>query len=679
MKETTNHGIGRSIDPKTIVIDKLSGKSNSESHEEAALRWFEFGLNVIPIVSGAKATVVKWDPWLQDLSKAKIANHWSRNPSHDLGFIVGDEIIVFDADSPKSIAALSALEQKFGIESNFVVKTSKGEHHYYRRGKDTLAKSDSHSTKNFPERLDVKTGRAMVVLPPSAGKEAKVATAANVRAFSEVGQEFIDAVSRHNGRSPLRPEVMTPDSRAILRVNWESTSQATAWLKALLNHLDPSIGRDDWLRVLMAISHETGGSEEGLALADTWSRNGNNYDGRESVENEWRTFDPDPPKPVTIGTIIWMVEKNGGDWIAICDSVEPQFEACDTEVINQNHEVVDSKRSGNPLLRFSLLDYVDELKKAAVEAVPVLGQVALMGQATIWYAAPNTGKTLIALNLLTQAIKLKRVDPSSVYYINVDDSSTGLADKAVIAKEYGFHMVADGYKEFSVSKFLGYIREMIEENQARGIVIILDTIKKFVDLMKKSEVSGFTKVVRSFVQMGGTMIALAHVNKRAGEDGKPIYAGTSDLRDDFDCAYTLAPVASQPESREKVVEFENTKRRGNSVLSTSYCYSTESTIAYSELVASVRPFNEKLLVPLKQAEAIKTDADVINAIEESIRGGIDKKMELKAAVAKRAGISINSALKIIEKYTGEDPTLHRWKFSVGAHGAHRFVLLESAP
>lgn len=83
------------------------------------------------------------------------------------------------------------------------------------------------------------------------------------------------------------------------------------------------------------------------------------------------------------------------------------------------------------------------------------------------------------------------------------------------------------------------------------------------------------------------------------------------------------------------------------------------------------------LIPLKRAEEVATDAEVITAIENCIKDGINKKMELAVEAGKRAGTSKPSTLKVIEKYTGSDPAFHRWFFAVGAHGAKVYALLAS--
>ncbi|MGR8998214.1 MAG: bifunctional DNA primase/polymerase [Gammaproteobacteria bacterium] len=89
-------------------------------------------------------------------NKNKI-NHWLKHPNQEISFIVGDEIIVFDTDSPEAIASLAQIEKAFDLTPNLVVKTTKGVHHYFRPAKGTFAKSDSHRSGKFPDRINGKT------------------------------------------------------------------------------------------------------------------------------------------------------------------------------------------------------------------------------------------------------------------------------------------------------------------------------------------------------------------------------------------------------------------------------------------------------------------------------------------------------------------------------------------
>lgn len=653
-----------------IACDKIA------SYRAAAFTWYGFGFTVMPIVPCTKKTSVKWDPWLECLSPEKINNHWTQNPNHELGFIVGDGIIVFDADSPSSIAALAEIEKAFNVTPNLISKTSKGEHHYFKRAADTHAKSDSHSTENHPERIDVKTGRALVVLPPSTGKSIAMLEAENASELTEVGQDFIDAVFRHNGRvAPLAPKVAPSP-----RIRLEPQSQAISRLNDLLDHIDPDCGYDDWIHTLMAIFQETDGSDDGLELADAWSSKGTKYEGHKTISDKWQSFKPDLERPVTIATLIKMAEANGFDQEKNFGAAEPQFERCEYAIVKPDTPSPEAPlKAENPLDKYSLRGKSGEIEKQAIEAVPVLGQIALRGQATVLYAAPNTGKTLITLNLLVDAIQNSRVNPSMVYYLNMDDTSSGVVEKLRIAEEYGFHMLAEGHRDFSANQFLGHIAEMVEQDQAHGVVIILDTLKKFVNLMDKAKSSSFTKVVRQFVMKGGTLVALAHTNKMPGQNGKPVYGGTSDIMDDFDCAYTLAPITPKAGSSEKVVEFENKKRRGNVVPNAAYSYSIQSGTPYTDILLSVQPVDEIQLEPMKQAEQLASDAEVINTVIACIVEGINTKMNLVDGVAKRAGVSKKSALQIIDKYTGDDPAKYMWTYSVHARGAKVYALLDRTP
>ena len=197
--------------------------------------------------------------------------------------------------------------------------------------------------------------------------------------------------------------------------------------------------------------------------------------------------------------------------------------------------------------------------------------------------------------------------------------------------------------------------------------------------MDKTKSSRFTKVMRRFVLKGGTVIALAHTNKNPGRDGKPVYGGTSDIIDDTDCVYILNSLSPQPVAGEKVVELNNIKRRGNVAQHVAYKYSTEPGITYGEILASVEPVDEMQLGPLKQAAQLMSDKELIGIAVSCINAGVNTKMKLADAVAVRAGISKRLAIQIIEKYTGGDPAVHRWQFSVSERGAKVFAVINATP
>ncbi|MEI6746846.1 MAG: hypothetical protein WCL34_12860, partial [Methylococcaceae bacterium] len=216
-----------------------------------------------------------------------------------------------------------------------------------------------------------------------------------------------------------------------------------------------------------------------------------------------------------------------------------------------------------PLVENLINDSLDEMRAQMLADVFVLDGIALLGQLTTIYAKPNAGKTLTTLYMLKESIKAGRIKGEDVFYVNADDSGNGLTTKGAIAVQYGFGMLAPGYENFKSEDFVNKLKKSIIDDTARGKIIILDTLKKFTDLMHKTKGSEFMKVAREFTLKGGTIIMLAHANKNRGMDGKIVAGGTSDVGDDADCVYLLDEVSKTATT--KTVLFENVKRRGNNV------------------------------------------------------------------------------------------------------------------
>ena len=77
-------------------------------------------------------------------------------------------------------------------------------------------------------------------------------------------------------------------------------------IAAYLSDLDPSMGRDGWVRVGMAIHHETDG--EGFDLWDEWSAGGQQYPGTDALQTQWSSFDRRDPtsRQITMRSVLKM-------------------------------------------------------------------------------------------------------------------------------------------------------------------------------------------------------------------------------------------------------------------------------------------------------------------------------------------------------------------------------------
>jgi|TARA_A100001518_G_C1225622_1_gene73887 hypothetical protein len=303
----------------------------------------------------------------------------------------------------------------------------------------------------------------------------------------------------------------------------------------------------------------------------------------------------------------------------------------------------------------------------------LLGRFVLSGQATVIYAPPNSGKTLLTLHLLDEAVLASNLSPARCYYVNADDSPEGVHTKRSILADTGLHMLVPGLQSFEAAKLLEAMDQIIVEDDCEGVFVIVDTLKKFVDLMDKKQAASFGDLVRKFVLKGGTFLALAHTRKNEGADGQLVYGGTSDIVEDFDAACLLVPLPDRTSRGEKTVQFQFRKRRGRNVEEV-YAFDDDPDLTYDVRLASVRRIYEEELIERVASQQHRSDAELISAIEAAIKGGEVQKMALVRAVSKKTAASRASVMAVLERYTGEDPGNHLWDFTVQARGAKVFHL-----
>lgn len=443
-------------------------------------------------------------------------------------------------------------------------------------------------------------------------------------------------------------------------------------LAAITQNIDPvDLDSTGVHVVLSALVNETHGQPCGLNIANNWLRDYDEIYSGDHIAELWSAIQAEPDRDSTFDTLQHIARQYPVRKVASDSSLS-------------NHEVpipdLPTPRSSAEQIeldKYVLNGKLADIEEAAIGPTPIYGNLALMGQATIFYAAPNTGKTLLSLAFTIEGIKAGLIDPARLYYINNDDSTTGLAEKLRIAEEYGFKMLAEAYEGFDANMLLSILTNMIDNNQASGVVVVLDTATKVVNVLDAAKTRMFTKVIRKFVLKGGTLIALGHANKSPGADGKPVYRGTTDILNDFDCVYVVYELRS--DCHEKIVVFENKKMRGNVARTVAYRYTTESGISYNELLASVSFVDQDKVAAVQREEETSSDAEVIGVAEACITSGTNTKMLLADAIAKRAGISKRRAIKVIERYTGTDPSLHHWQFAVKERGAKVFEILDRSP
>lgn len=332
----------------------------------------------------------------------------------------------------------------------------------------------------------------------------------------------------------------------------------------------------------------------------------------------------------------------------------------------------------NPFKRYSLLGQSSKLAAYVTDVAPLFGPFFMSGQANMLYAGPGTGKTLLTTKFIDDAVASGRIDGSKIIYVNADDNSSGLLVKNGIFENLGVNMLAPGHNGMKADKVADLLLEAIKTGNAKGYVVIIDTLKKCVDLMNKQQSAQFGKICREFVALGGTIIALGHTTKRPNADGTPIYQGTTDILEDFDAVYVGQPLNSAKANRAiKGVMFKRLKSRADSPETVCYAFSTEEGISYEAKLASVTFIDgddmDDYVLDLEKT----SDPEIMDALVALIsEGQAQGKMALARAAASSRNVSIKAAIEVLERYTGTTPREHLWTFHKGERGVQIYTLIE---
>lgn len=304
---------------------------------------------------------------------------------------------------------------------------------------------------------------------------------------------------------------------------------------------------------------------------------------------------------------------------------------------------------------FTLRGQSKNMKSELQAETYVLEGIALRGQATIIYAEANAGKTLTTLKLLCEAIREGNIVGTDVFYLNADDNARGLVTKVELCEQYGFEMLAPGHNGFKAEYALPIMAEMIAiDGACTGKVFILDTAKKFTDLMDKKASSGFMVLVREFVSKGGTVIALAHVNKSKDSEGKAVHAGTTDLKDDSDAAYILE--VNGTVAGIKSVTYRRVKARGGNDSEITFEYLNVDGTEYMDIFDSVVKVDNvtagKFRAEGGNAKLLEKHLPVIEAIKQILQEGITVAKTTIESEAMGNGIARNAFRTVIGYYDG---------------------------
>ena len=194
-------------------------------------------------------------------------------------------------------------------------------------------------------------------------------------------------------------------------------------------------------------------------------------------------------------------------------------------------------------------DWIEQFTLSAAEldaiAEPewIIPNLIISGHLILIPAEPNGGKTTIMLHLSSLMAK----KGLNVLYVNADTASSEAKAAATYAMANGFTMLLPDFKVGLSVKDVGQrLQELADQEvDLSSYVVIVDTLKKLIDVLDKRFNKKFFSLMRKLTAKGMTIILLAHTNKHNNEQGLPVYEGTGDMRSDVDELIYFLPVKNQ--------------------------------------------------------------------------------------------------------------------------------------
>ena len=160
---------------------------------------------------------------------------------------------------------------------------------------------------------------------------------------------------------------------------------------------------------------------------------------------------------------------------------------------------------------------------------PVIPGIIMETHIIAMVAKPGVGKSAVLRHMAEEMVR----NGYEVHYLDVDSSASQIKRQGRQMLDAGVHYAAPQIKpERSVQDLIDGLKAMGEAKEKPGnLVIIMDTTKKFMNMMSKVDIKEFFLMLRA---IGGTVVMAAHANKHQDDDNKIVYEGTGDLESDCD-------------------------------------------------------------------------------------------------------------------------------------------------
>jgi archaellum biogenesis ATPase FlaH len=306
-------------------------------------------------------------------------------------------------------------------------------------------------------------------------------------------------------------------------------------------------------------------------------------------------------------------------------------------------------RIKNPLSKLLSMEITKEMIQELQDAKFAWRKLIVRGHLIIIVAEANGGKTTILTFICAELVK----DGYQVIYINADASMSNLKEYAIQGQHDGYVVISPDLSNVTTDDVISLLKEMSKSDEDYSkTVIVLDTLKKFADLMQKSRAKEFNNILRALTTKGLTVICLAHTNKYKDADGRPVFEGTGDLRNDCDELIYLNPVTNPDGTKTVTTDYDKVRADIENV---SFKILPNRSVV-------VLPTTVDTVALAKEQKTLVEDAELIEFISFHLQEFSKSKPEL-IKLAKDAGIEANRRVveRVVEQYCQGKAIYPKWR------------------
>lgn len=313
----------------------------------------------------------------------------------------------------------------------------------------------------------------------------------------------------------------------------------------------------------------------------------------------------------------------------------------------------DARRAGSPprlpatpvdplaaLQRFAITDaQVQEMTDTRM----VYGDMIALQHIAAWCSPANGGKTTIAKDAAGEL-----APDFTVLFFQEDAGAGDLPALHRHAKAHGYHLLNSTLANASPDDQIKVLRGFVKAGSSLdGYVFFFDTLKKYTDLMSKGGTRAFFQLMRALTQLGATVVLLGHTNKNKGIDGKLVFEGVGDVRNDVDELLYIEATPKDPAGLVTLTVKPDKVR----------CAVRETTFQLDTKSMDLHRLNHVVDVEaINQAQRQQQeDHEIIALVQDALTGGGMNHTALLDRVVRDSKRSRTVVQRVVDRYLSNDP------------------------